>query len=331
MKKTHVNFFTFKAKNNFALGFLMGKKFAKFAHQTIARRAAAARWSTEKVRAQKYLAITQKYFPQYVDELRGYAAGAQVNFFDLWTVSLEDEVRSKTKEKCTTIITNDGKLLAHNEDAEKDSTRDICLLRKTISGLTIFEIYYFNTLGGNGVSVNSHGFITTTNTLFSKKTSFGLPRNVIARWFSETKNPVADFQKLKKMPRACGFSFNILNKSGMLWNIEYDSSGAKLTKPRLPFTHTNHFLSTLKTNEANDHTGSSFDRYEVAEQKTKSQMTLAELTCLTNDTSRGKQKSIKNEKTVAKIIIDLKKFTAHVWLRRENSAGTIKYSLKKLF
>jgi len=317
-------------KDNFELGILLGEKFGEFVRNTINEKSQEQDWLIRRERSKEYLEITEKYFPHFIDELRGYAKGAKVDFLDLWTTSLEGEVYQELADKCTTIVTNEGKLISHNEDWDKDSENNICLLLKKVGEITILELYYFNTLGGNSVSINSHGFISSVNTLVHSDKKLGIPRNVISRWLSETKNPEDDFLKLKGFPRSLGFSFNILNRKGGIWNIEYNSQGATLVRPHSPYVHTNHYLAELKSYEMNDNSSGSFDRYEVACSKVKPQMTVSELTDLTNDKSRGDLVSIMNERTIAKMVIDLENLVAKVWMRRESNIGWVDYKLDKL-
>jgi len=150
----HKNFYTIEAKNNFELGLLMGEKFGDFAQVTIAESKKEGSWTIKTERAKKYLNVTKQHFPHYIEELQGYAKGANTEFLDVWTVSLEDEVHQGLTDKCTTIITNNGKLISHNEDWDKDSEDSVCLLLKKIGDLSLFELYYFNTLGGNSISIN---------------------------------------------------------------------------------------------------------------------------------------------------------------------------------
>lgn len=317
------------AKDNLELGVLMGEKFGEFTRNIVNENIQESNWSIRRQRAKEYLDITKRYFPNYVAELQGYAQGAKVDFLNLWTTSLENEVHQGLGDKCTTIVTNEGKLISHNEDWDKDSENYICLLLKKVREIIILELYYFNTLGGNSISINSHGFITSVNTLVHSDKKLGIPRNVIARWLSETNNPDGDFLKLKNLPRSLGFNFNILNREGKIWGVEYNSQGATLLQPRSPYVHTNHYLAELKSDEMNDNSGGSFDRYEVACSKVKPRMTVLELTDLTNDKSRGNIVSIMNERTIAKVIIDLENLVAKVWMRRENNMGWVDYKLDK--
>ncbi len=308
----------------------MGEKFGRAAQAKIQALQSGPDWQNRRKLAEGLLNFTKKFFPHYIDELQAYAEGAKVNFLDLWTASLEDELDQKMN-KCTTAITNGGKLIAHNEDWYRNLEESVCLLLKKTGDLAVFELYYFNTLGGNAVGINSNGFAFSVNSLNSKNGLLGVPRNVIARWLSETKNPDADFKKMQKIPRSSGYNFNIVNRQGKIWNIESTAQEAVLNNSPSPFVHTNHYLSELKREEISDNSTGTFDRYEVAKLRAKNQMSVSELIDLTNDHSRGDILSVMNERTIAKMIIDLNELKAEVWLKREAGRGWIKYRLDKLF
>lgn len=327
-KNEHTNFYTIEAKNNFELGLSMGEKFGGIVRGIINEHKQESGWAYKTKRARKYINVTKKYFSQYFEELEGYAKAANVDFLDLWTANLEDE---EVNDKCTTIITNGGKLVSHNEDWNKDSANSICLLLKTVGKVSVVEIFYFNTLGGNSISINSHGFISTVNSLVHSNQRVGIPRNIICRWLSETKNPDEDFRKLKNLPRGLGYNFNIANEKGKIWNIECTSEKVSLINPRSPFVHSNHYLSNeLKFYEMNDNASGTFERYEVARSKVKNRMSVKEIMELTNDKSKGDIKSIMNERTIAKVVINMGDLTANVWMLRENNKGWIEYNLNKL-
>lgn len=326
-KNSHNNFYIVEAKNNFELGLSMGKKFGRVIRDVIREHKLGSGWVIKTKQALRYIDVTKKYFPQYFKELEGYANGAGVNFIDLWTANLEDE---EVGNKCTTIITNNGKLIAHNEDWDKDSADSICLLLKTVGEVSIFDIFYFNTLGGNSVSINSHGFVTTVNSLVHSNQKIGIPRNIICRWLSETKNPEEDFEKLKKLPRGLGYNFNIANKKGKIWNIECTSEKVSLINPHSPFVHSNHYLSELKEYEMNDDSSGTFERYEIASAKVKDKMTIKKMMSLINDKSNGDIKSIMNERTIARVIVDTEKSVAHVWMLREKKRGWVDYNLNEM-
>jgi hypothetical protein len=305
----------------------MGQQFAELTKLTVDRSSVWQDWKVKVERAKKFLRFNQEHFPEYVEEIRGYAKGAGVDFLDLYTLSLEDEVNQDYPEnRCTTLITNNGGLIAHNEDWDKGSEDKICIVEKEIRGLKILELYYYNTLGGNSVSINSNGFVSCINSLSSKDTSIGLSKNVIARWLSETKDPEGDFKKLQELPRSLGYSGNIV-KNGKIWNIEYNSKSAVLTHPSSPFVHTNHYLTALSSSEANTNVNGTFNRYRIGTEKIKNKMSIEEIEMLANDKTDGDVLSLMNERTIAKIIIDTNNNFAKIWLLREPELGFVDYPL----
>ncbi|MBI3633800.1 MAG: hypothetical protein HY226_05950, partial [Candidatus Vogelbacteria bacterium] len=156
----HKNFYKFKARDNYELGLLMGAQFKKETETALKiAKENLEDFKLKTSRANKFLEFNQRYFPEYIEELNGYAKGANVDFFDIFALSLEDEVdqdyphsaNKQTSEKCTTLITNNGKLFAHNEDWDKGSEEKISIVEKIVGNLSVFELFYTNTLGGNSV------------------------------------------------------------------------------------------------------------------------------------------------------------------------------------
>ena len=136
--------------------------------------------------------------------MKGYAKGAGLPFEDMYVLSLEDEVDEEFTDKCTSMITNSGKLFTHNEDWDAESKNRISVIEKTIGDLSILELYYANTLGGNSVSINSNGIIIGLNSLVSIDTQMGLSKNLICRWMQETSDPDKSIETLKSLPAPWG-------------------------------------------------------------------------------------------------------------------------------
>lgn len=320
----HKNYHTFKANSNYDLGFLEGQKFSKEAHDAISA-SKSYNWEERLATGQKTVEITNKYFPQYIQELKGYAKGADVEFLDLWTISIEYDSEIDKEGRCTNIITNGGKLIGHNEDAEgAGEENSFCIIKKTIQDLTTLEIFYYNSLGGSTVGVNSFGYVQSINTLLFTKTKLGIPKNVIARYLLETKNPDEDFEKVMGLPRSSGYNHNVVRKDGKIWNLELTADDGILVKPVSPFVHTNHCLK-LKSDFKDDY--GTVSRLEVALSGVKDKMTVDELMVLQGDTTRGSGKSIFNERTIGRMIIDFESMIAKIWLLREKELGWVDYPL----
>ena len=318
------NYYEFVAKNNFELGLKMGKAFRRESQKRLKKQRRVRAWKQKIKWAQKFLPITKKYFPHLVEEIKGYALGAKINFEELWAANMEDELYNFTK--CTSIITNGGKLIGHSEDYINSAKNDICVIKKAIGNLMIFEIYYFDTLGGNAVSINSHGIIQIVNTVFPDRNQIGVPKNILARWLSETENPVKDGIKLKKIKKSSGYNHNFINLNGRIVNIEYTPTDVKITRPESPFFHTNHYLSALKKFDTYNKL-SSRRRYDFAKEHTDAQTSLSKMKYILGDNSSGAINSIRNRGTVGNIIIDLEKRAAYIWLLREKNKGFVKFDL----
>lgn len=317
------------AKTHAELGAKLGELFGDRARENVDYACRQRHWGRKVDAALPLLECAQRRFPHYVEELQAYARAARVALNDLWAVSLEDELDDSRKEKCTTVVTNGGKLMSHNEDWDEDSDEEICLLEKTCAGLTILEIYYYAVpLGGSALSINSNGYIQAINSLTHADGQVGVPKSVIGRWMSETRDVRADFAQLKGMARSSGYNHVLVHRQHGVLDIECTAARQVLLEPPLPFAHTNHLLSPelkeLDNAEAGEGT---FERYESACQLMKPAMTVAELAALTSDASRGRKRSINNRETIGRVVIDLESRIAKVWLRREQELGWIDYPL----
>ncbi len=326
---THKNYFEIKADTYRELGASQGKLFRAYVQAALVEKKALTTvpWNDIVVQAKPYLEATSAVFPKLIEEAQGYAEGAQVPFSDLWLLLCEDELEDDDAEKCTTIVTNEGALLSHNEDWTPAAEDYICLLRKTVAGFTILELHYIGTLGGNAVSINSHGVVQSINSLTHADGRVGVPRNMIARWMSQTSDPDRDFARMKTIRRAAGYHHGLLNTKRQLWSIECSAKRQKLRRPKFPFVHTNHYQTELEVLEHDDGQQGTYSRCERAQKQVEPTMTGAALKTLTRDVADGAVLSIFNERTIGQMIFDLKAMTASVWLKREASAGWIDYSL----
>ncbi len=303
----------------------MGIEFAQEAQSSL-QHAKTKNWTSRYATSQKILAITQLHFPQYIEEMQGYAAGAKVDFYDLWVLSIESDAEiNRASAKCTNVITNSGKLIGHNEDALEPGMADtVCVVKKTIKDLTTLEICYYNTLGGNSVGISSYGYIHALNTLLFTDNQIGIPKNVIARYLLDSQNPDEAIRTILALPRASGYNHNIVSRNGQIWNLELTANDGIVTHPQLPFVHTNHCLN-LPSDFNDDH--GTISRLEFARQHVQDRMSVDQLQQLQEDVSQGPNNSVFNERTIGKIIVDFTAMTAYIWLLREKQLGWVSYPL----
>ena len=156
----------------------------------------------------------------------------------------------------------------------------------------------------------------------------GVPRNIIARWLSETKNVQNDFERLKQIPLSRGYNHIFTNTKGEIFDIECSTTKQVLLKPASPYAHSNHFLSEdMKSFEASEDATGTIERYTSACALVKPQMTAEEIIQLNSNSTNGDNLSVFNKRTIGKMVFDLENFVAKVWLKRENDLGWIDYKL----
>jgi predicted choloylglycine hydrolase len=323
----HENYFELEAPTHFELGLQKGKLFGKSLRAALKDETRRRSWRRKVARAQPYLALAEECFPQLIEEFQGYAKGADVPFDDVWAWDLEDELNADAREKCTTFVTNDGFLIGHNEDWDEDSADDICVLRRTVGDHTAFELFYLHTLGGCAMSVNSHGVAQAVNSLVHTDHQVGIPKNVIARWLSDTAAPEQACSAVANMTRASGFHHLLVDATGRAWSFECTARQREFNKVNPPFVHSNHYVcERFRSLEGNDNRGGTFDRYNLAGSRVTPFMSIENSRELLGDSSLGRSKSLFNRRTIARMVLDIDHMTAHVWLAREREKGWVEYA-----
>jgi len=209
----------------------------------------------------------------------------------------------------------------------------IALVSVKLRGTTYLRLQYYGLLNGNCFSVNSHGYVQTATNLTSYHQQVGVPKGLIDRWMSETRDPELDLEKLKKIPKASSFCQNIVymgetpSLCGNVLCLENLADKEVLFHPRVPLVYTNF----IQAREIQDFDGDSpeisecHQRYNWAMKNVKEDMTAKELEDFCGDESLGDVKSIHNRRTLAKVIVDNSKRVIKVWLRRERDLGYLEY------
>lgn len=324
----HTHYYRVKADTHFELGYKLGKLFKSPSLDTY--HAILKQISLQPFilsQSQTFLALTEREFPQYIEELKGYAKGMGVEFASFWLVFLNEEL-NVYPEKCTSLMTNGGALIGHNEDFDDHFKKRITLLEKTIGKLTILELFYYTSLGGTSCSVNSHGFVQTINTLTHTDQRVGIPRNVIGRWLSETTNAHADYSRMRQIVRSMGYCHNFAHVKSRISFIESSANAVNYQKAHSPYVHTNHYLTQLDTYEEREgEPGNSMERYTKATLGMNSQMSVDEMKRLLEEISSLSSNKERQSQTIARVVIDLKENNWWCWLAREQSKGWVRYPI----
>ena len=327
----HRNYHEIHAATHAELGARMGELFGRISQAYIEEARESRGWKRTVVAAQPLFDVTAQFFPNLAAELKAYAAAAAIPIAELWALNCEAEVDETVRahEMCTTVVTNGGMLVAHNEDWDEGAETSICVVKKVLPNVTVLDLHYYDApLGGNAICVNSHGYVQAINSLSHSDHGIGVPKNVIARWFSDTRNAENDFESLANVPRASGFNHVLANGEGGVFDIECSATHQCLVRPTMPYVHTNHYLtSELAAYEEAEAGDSTFRRYDRACDLVRPQMTVDQIQKLTADEHEPGELSILNPNTIGRVIVDLERRLAKIWLKREKKAGWIDYPL----
>lgn len=327
---SHVHYYRVKARTHFELGVQLARLFKgpslEIYHDTLKKTTINKNLLSLSA---AYLKVTEECFPHYIEELRGYAHELEVDFSTYWITFLSEELDTYP-EKCTSCFSHDGMIIGHNEDFYGYYKDKIALVEKSVGDMNFLELYYYNSLGGTACGVNSNGYVQTINTLHHADSQIGIPRNIIARWLSETKNPKGDFKKMEKLQLSMGYSHTFGNIKGEVINIETTGSASRLTNSVLPYVHTNHYLTDLSVFEKITGPSNTVERYTQASKLISSVKTAEEMMNLLENVSCLLSNKERECDTIARMVFDLKNKVVWCWLERESPKGWIKYPIRFL-
>ncbi|KKQ34014.1 MAG: hypothetical protein US50_C0065G0005 [Candidatus Nomurabacteria bacterium GW2011_GWB1_37_5] len=185
-----------------------------------------------------------KYYPQYIKQLKGIATGAGV---DYWRILLlnSPELR-ESRSGCTSIAKSiKGKVeLFHNEDGwGGERIKDCALVTYKYKHMTIHAFIYAGFLPGYAYSWNSKGTYFSVNYLIpiNLKPLSHVPRHFSACALTEARNIKDASRILRVSPDASGFHYYFGFQNEML-SIEQFHDKLSVKKIKGIDLHTNHYL-----------------------------------------------------------------------------------------
>lgn len=280
-------------------------------------------------------ALTRELFPDYAAEIEGYAAGAGLPRRDLWQMVLEDDTETFVHGKCTTFVTNGGRLIGHNEDWHPSGAGRLFLLRRTLAGRTAFELHYAGTLGGNSLGVSDSGLVQTINSMDATPLDTAQPRlptNITGRLLAESGDVRATVRRLRDLPRMRGYAHTLVpTAGGQAYLLEAAQKDMTLREiSHFPYVHTNHYTleGMLHFNrQPPDYYIRSYLRYAMARRCASARMLAPEAQHLLEDKSAGPILSILSIRTIAGVVVDLDDACAWITLASEADKGWLRYPL----
>ncbi len=212
-------------------------------------------WAGANIQARKYLPFAEERYPQYVDELRGIAEGANVSFDDLMVVNAMEAVTMDALHltRCTSFAINelrtaDGHvLLAHNEDWIPEDENDVYVISAKPNDEPPFLAMTYGGLLPN-VGFNAYGIAQAIDSVYPNDSRIGIPRLVVARAVLASRRISGALGRTLVSHRAAGYNHLIAHESGEMYSVEVSARRFDILHGTDGYiTHTNHYLSpTMK-------------------------------------------------------------------------------------
>jgi len=201
--------------------------------------------------AEKMLAMARAHAGPAVEELEGWAAGAGMDFSELFVLNCKSEIEAFIDSRCgcagcTTVayVDDDDLLVWHNEDGHRAYQGRMFILDAEVPGAPrVLGFVYPGIMAGNAPWVNSEGVVMTTNYIPSAKVHAGIPRYFLDRMAMEAKTVEDAVAVVCHRERAYAFHHIVASlPDGRAWTVEGNPD--KIVKREVEglVLHTNHLL-----------------------------------------------------------------------------------------
>jgi isopenicillin-N N-acyltransferase-like protein len=216
-------------------------------------------WDGAKIQSSKYLPFAEERYPQYVDEMRGIAEGANVTFDDVSVLNAMEAVTMDALHltRCTSFAVNetrtaDGHVLAaHNEDWIPEDENDVYVISAKPKTDPPFLAMTYGGLLPN-VGFNAYGIAQLIDSVYPNDSRIGIPRLVVARAVLASRRLSGAIGRTLISHRAAGYNHLLVHDSGEIYSVEVSSRKFEILHGTDGYmVHTNHYLSqTMKEIES---------------------------------------------------------------------------------
>jgi isopenicillin-N N-acyltransferase like protein len=207
-------------------------------------------WKSARIQARKYLPFVEEQYPQYLDELKGMAEGANVSFDDVAVVNAMEAVTVDALHltKCTSMAVNQQRtaggqvLLAHNEDWVPEDEPDLFVISARPDEEPPFLAMTYGALLPN-IGFNAHGIAQCCDSVYPTDSRIGIPRVIVSRAVLASRTPGGAIRRALVSKRAAGYNHLIAHESGELYSVEVSARRFALLYAENGYiVHTNHYL-----------------------------------------------------------------------------------------
>lgn len=208
-------------------------------------------WEGAQIQARKYLPFAEERYPQYVEELRGIAEGANVTFDDLNVLNAMEAVTMDALHltRCTSMAVNETRtadghvLLAHNEDWVPEDEDDVYVVHAEPDDEPPFLAMNYGGLLPN-VGFNAYGMAQLIDSVYPSDSRIGLPRIILSRAILAARTPAQALQACLVPHRAAGYNHLLAHESGEIYSVEVSARQFDILYAHDGYmVHTNHYLS----------------------------------------------------------------------------------------
>ena len=184
-----------------------------------------------------------------VEELEGWAAGAGMEFRQLFVLNCKSEIEAFIDSRCgcagcTTVAfaDDDGLLVWHNEDGHKAYQGKMFVLDAAVPGVPrAVGLVYPGIMAGNAPWVNDQGIVMTTNYIPSAKVHAGIPRYFLDRMAMEARTAEDAIAIVCHPERAYAFHHIVADlKTRRAWTVEGNPDKISQREVKGLVLHTNH-------------------------------------------------------------------------------------------
>jgi isopenicillin-N N-acyltransferase like protein len=209
-------------------------------------------WQGAQIQSRKYLPFAEERYPQYVDEMRGIAEGANVEFDDIVTLNTMEAVTTDALHltRCTSMAVNeqrtaDGHVLAaHNEDWIPEDENDVLLISAKPDKEPPFLAMSYGGLLPN-VGFNAYGIAQLIDSVYPSDSRVGIPRLVVARAVLSSRRISGAIGRAVVQHRAAGYNHLLVHESGEMYSIEVSARRFEILYAHDGYmVHTNHYLDS---------------------------------------------------------------------------------------
>jgi len=202
--------------------------------------------------------------PGYIEEMKGIAEGAEVDYRQILALNARSEILTLFVSECTAISSPATGLLGQNWDwAEELEQLTVVMKISYPNGHQILMITEPGIIGKIGF--NSAGLGVTLNFLHAPGQLQGVPIHIMLRALLDSTDQTVGLQLVKKYYSGKGGNI-IYSSASKSYNFEFANEEIFITEVTDHFVHTNHYLIDEELNTKPEKLASSLSRIAITQQ-----------------------------------------------------------------